>query len=200
MSLQSGVEALYTEQTPDCLALAGFSVDTVCTLGLCMPRGNKNAIPTGEVMQQWKSLAQTVSSDPLQFWLTRITDRRHDVRLTSSERQSFCENVSQGIPSDTGQYHEPNLLLKGPEGGLYWWTHRRFFITKDGRMGMAHSDVEEGDLICVLFGGHVPFVLRKSGPERFTFISECYIHGIMDGEAMKDYQQGRYTRQWFHLY
>jgi hypothetical protein len=199
-SLQSSVEVFNANGAPDCLTLAGFLLDTVVKLGLRMPHSNKNAIPTGEVMQQWKSIAQMVSSDPLPFWLTRITDRLYDVRLTNSERQSLCKNISQGIPSDTGQFHEPNLWLKGPERELYWWTHRKFFITKDGRMGMAHFDVEEGDLICVLFGGQVPFVLRKSGPERFTFISECYIHGIMDGEAMKEYQQGRYTRQWFHLY
>jgi hypothetical protein len=43
---------------------------------------------------------------------------------------------------------------------------------------------EIGDTICILLGGCVPFVLRDTGDGYFKFIGECYIHGIMDGEAM----------------
>lgn len=91
-------------------------------------------------------------------------------------------------------------MVEGPGAGFISVDAQKILHNQDGRMGMAHFDIEEDDLICVLFGGQVPFVLRKSSPERYTFISECYIYGIMDGEAMKEYQQGQYTRQWFHLY
>jgi len=42
-----------------------------------------------------------------------------------------------------------------------------------------------GDKMCILLGGCVPFVLRDTGDGCFRFIGECYIHGIMDGEAME---------------
>ena len=46
------------------------------------------------------------------------------------------------------------------------------------------------DLICILFGCSVPIVLRQqkdagTGEEYFQLIGECYIHGIMEGEALE---------------
>lgn len=47
-----------------------------------------------------------------------------------------------------------------------------------------------GDSICV-FGGSVPFVLRDvclSRPQKrhFRLLGECYVHGIMNGEALAE--------------
>ena len=44
---------------------------------------------------------------------------------------------------------------------------------------------EVGDAVCVMFGGKVPMVLRRLG-SCWVCISECYVHGIMDGEAVRD--------------
>jgi hypothetical protein len=64
-----------------------------------------------------------------------------------------------------------------------------FCVTKRGYAGLVPGDAEKGDEICVFDGGAVPFILRKSqlkkGVRRYTLIGECYIHGIMYGEALK---------------
>jgi len=47
----------------------------------------------------------------------------------------------------------------------------------------------EGDLVAVLPGGKVPYILRSHIPEntssgrQFTVLGDAYVHGIMDGEA-----------------
>jgi hypothetical protein len=41
----------------------------------------------------------------------------------------------------------------------------------------------------ILYGASVPFVLRKSS-EVFELIGECYIHGIMHGEAFNADNKG----------
>jgi hypothetical protein len=38
-------------------------------------------------------------------------------------------------------------------------------------------------VVCVLYGGQTPFILRPK-VERYQFIGECYVHGIMEGEAL----------------
>ena len=60
------------------------------------------------------------------------------------------------------------------------------FITSNGYMGVARSGFATGDLVCVLLGGEVPFILRQLDTEResFRMVTECYVHGIMDGELM----------------
>jgi hypothetical protein len=61
---------------------------------------------------------------------------------------------------------------------------RAFFFTEKGYMGLGLSSMEEGDLVYVLSGGQVPFILRPAIlAEGFSLVGESHVHGIMDGEA-----------------
>ncbi|KAK5625785.1 hypothetical protein RRF57_001501 [Xylaria bambusicola] len=62
---------------------------------------------------------------------------------------------------------------------------RRLIRTKAGLIGLGPGFAEVGDLVCVLSGGHVLYVLRKKKQcSRYEFVGECYVHGMMDGEAL----------------
>jgi hypothetical protein len=60
---------------------------------------------------------------------------------------------------------------------------RKFFITGEGRMGLCPRGVKEGDRVVVLYGGSVPYALRKVEGDRWCFVGECYVDGWMFGEA-----------------
>ena len=66
---------------------------------------------------------------------------------------------------------------------------RRLFITKKGYIGAAPLSSQVGDVVYVLAGGHVPFVLRKKpGGQKgapLRLVGECYVHGLMQGEALR---------------
>ncbi len=42
----------------------------------------------------------------------------------------------------------------------------------------------KGDSVYVLKGSNVPLLLRSNGDETWRVVGECFIHGLMDGEAM----------------
>ena len=64
---------------------------------------------------------------------------------------------------------------------------RRLFETEAGLIGLGAAATDVGDSVCVLFGGQVLYLLReKSNSDDWEFIGECYVHGMMDGEAVKD--------------
>jgi hypothetical protein len=44
--------------------------------------------------------------------------------------------------------------------------------------------IEDGDVEVVPLGGEVPLVLRPRDDGGYYFVAECYVHGIMDGEAL----------------
>jgi len=51
---------------------------------------------------------------------------------------------------------------------------------------MGLRGLEVGDVVVVLLGGSVPHILRPQ-PEKpgfYSVIGECYVDGIMDGEAL----------------
>ncbi|KAL8716834.1 MAG: hypothetical protein Q9225_005867 [Loekoesia sp. 1 TL-2023] len=71
-------------------------------------------------------------------------------------------------------------------------VRRRMATTERGYVGMVVETVEREDVIAVLQGCSMPMVLRRAKipPEedqdgdRWQVVGECYLHEIMDGEAM----------------
>ena len=53
-------------------------------------------------------------------------------------------------------------------------------------MGLGLDDVREGDLIALFLGAQVPFVAREVASDMCILVGQCYIRGIMDGEAIQD--------------
>lgn len=66
-------------------------------------------------------------------------------------------------------------------------TDRLLFNTRDGRFGFSSKGVQAGDLLCVLNGSPTPHVVRKTddreGEERYVFVGDAYVHGLMHGEV-----------------
>ena len=89
---------------------------------------------------------------------------------------------------------------------------RIFFVTvgKEGDwMGTGPPATRPDDLVVVLNGGVVPHVLRPTGSAmkgqdgeklpQFLILGDCYVHGIMHGEAMDRLDEGQYQEQDFVL-
>lgn len=60
---------------------------------------------------------------------------------------------------------------------------RIFAKTRRGYFVLGPTVLEAGDVVCVLFGAKVPFCLRPMG-KRYLLVGECYVHGLMNGEAI----------------
>lgn len=68
------------------------------------------------------------------------------------------------------------------------WNRRLFAIPGwEGRVlyGLAPKETKEKDMVCVLDGCSVPVVMRDEG-RHWTLVGECFVYGIMDGEAVDD--------------
>jgi len=75
--------------------------------------------------------------------------------------------------------------------------NQAFFITKLGFMGIGPPDLALGDDVFILYGGRVPFVLRRidstgnvdSKPHwknDYILVGSAYVYAIMDGEAIEN--------------
>ncbi|EFQ30787.1 heterokaryon incompatibility protein [Colletotrichum graminicola M1.001] len=61
---------------------------------------------------------------------------------------------------------------------------RRLSLTAESRLCMAPTEARVGDVICVLLGSEVPFVIRPTRRGMYELIGEAYVSGIMDGEVL----------------
>ncbi|CZR59949.1 uncharacterized protein PAC_09844 [Phialocephala subalpina] len=83
-----------------------------------------------------------------------------------------------------------------------WLKDQTFFMTRQGYIGTGPGTVRNGDQVWILFGSNVPFILRgitaqnRAGKDKlnedlsevqdFVKIGDCYVHGIMQGEILRD--------------
>jgi len=83
-----------------------------------------------------------------------------------------------------------------------------FFITKTGYLGLGPPNILPGDEVWILFGGQVPFILKRRGggsqesmgtstAHEYFFVGDTYVCGIMDGETVEHLEDRQAT---IHLY
>lgn len=119
--------------------------------------------------------------------------------------------ASMHLPFSTNRLRRaPYLeaLREGAEGGepeayaslaRNYCLNRRFFVTADRRLGIGPKWAREGDLVCVLFGGGVPYVVRPRPGGQFEFIGESYVYGLMDGQAVDAWRTGHLQQEVFQF-
>ncbi|KAI1411478.1 heterokaryon incompatibility protein-domain-containing protein [Hypoxylon sp. FL1857] len=75
------------------------------------------------------------------------------------------------------------MPLEGlPESGN---IHRKLCTTSEGFIGMVEPESQIGDIVACLEGAYVPHILRPTGDGSWSLIGDCYVHGLMDGEAFR---------------
>jgi len=62
-------------------------------------------------------------------------------------------------------------------------------VTDRGYMGFGPQGIESGDTICVFLECDVPLILRKVD-EHYVLRGECFMLGLMDGEAIDASDEG----------
>jgi hypothetical protein len=75
-----------------------------------------------------------------------------------------------------------------------WWYaakivlhNRSFCVTRNGLIGLVPPDTLPGDVVCLLPGGLIPYLMRPKNAQEsdvVELVGECYIHGIaaVEGE------------------
>ncbi|KAE8386090.1 ankyrin repeat-containing domain protein [Aspergillus alliaceus] len=115
--------------------------------------------------------------------------------------ETYLEAICKTMVADLDEENEEGLDVPFPQGSGFdrliqlarirsrfqgASTARKLIMTENGYVGLGPASTVPGDEICVLFGGNVPYIVRGSR-EYKRFIGECYCHGLMNGEALKNH-------------
>ena len=121
-------------------------------------------------------------------------------------KHTLCLDL-QGI--DTGLFRGGSVpLIKDPQGAYSTMPFRsshemdmstmncRLLRTGRGYLGLASQEAKVGDKVCILGGVLMPFLLREreregDGDGGFVIVGQAYVHGIMDGEAVDQFEVER---------
>jgi hypothetical protein len=74
---------------------------------------------------------------------------------------------------------------------------RTFFSTHKRRVGLGPCDLQEGDVICVLYGGAPLFVLRFNDNNEAQLVGDAFVYGLMDLKSLPADKRGK--DEWFTI-
>ena len=65
-----------------------------------------------------------------------------------------------------------------------WPRYRYFCLTGKDRFAWVAYRPKKNDKMRIIRGAHIPFVLRPLPGGKFMLVGECWIQGLMEGEAL----------------
>jgi hypothetical protein len=138
------------------------------------------------------------------FWRTLIVEGKWENNEETDEINSMFNCfmgwrdplIPKGVNSDQQRLDFTHRFRRRVAASAHG---RQFFITHQGRLGLAPIDAKEGDIVCVLLGCVFPVVLRREG-NHHAVVGETYINGIMSGEAIEKMENGELEKRDFVLH
>ena len=187
------VELIMTSRRSPFLPLTGIRVDVISTV---------TAYPYFQPPASYEDLhrAYVGISDPLNLtgkWTYQLGSKHDHSYMTNDNPQLISEHFAAhpDYSSNTGAVKcHTKCFLRTGEKGL---------------MGLCPFSAQPGDLLVILHGGSVPYVLREqhfsthSGGQhrsrRYTFVGECYLEGYMHGFGIEEQENKGLPRETFVL-
>jgi hypothetical protein len=182
------------EENDAVLLLEGVAVDVLDYIGDPAPsvqvdtfRGIQSSVK--QTISQWKSsivkkpgiyiTGETISSA---FWKTMVIDQKvidyHEgfSKLEKERHQIRLDKPDKAIPPATPEQEERLIqVLDVSEGNVSHLSNRRFVTARKGYIGLAPPIAKNGDVVCVLLGGEVPYILRPLANGRYMMLGEWYV-------------------------
>lgn len=194
--------------TPSRANFQGLLFDTVACLGTAAPAKRCSAA----FLQSWREFAGVAHSTDGDFsditdaelafgatlcggmgsdWddgegiLRRATVEQDWVKFKKWEAWTAANHDRSTYDNDVAQFLTAHVTAV---------LGRRLVRTSNGHLAIVPETTKEGDVMVILAGGTLPYVLRpcqddgqdEEHTRSFTFIGDAYAFGIMDGEAWPD--------------
>ena len=115
--------------------------------------------------------------------------RRRTANEDEDERRCYYQEVvpvdTTGVRQKEKQRMGETEILRYFSACTRWCYNRRFFVSSAERYGWAVDGTKTDDIVAILYGCPIPFLLRESDDGTYKILGDCYIHGLMDGEGLE---------------
>jgi hypothetical protein len=118
----------------------------------------------------------------------RVAANEYSFGSSSTPDLPDGQDLMGEFPGDSGINTQFALLHN--QLRFYRGHSRKFFLTQGGYMGLGPPSTSLGDQVCVLSDCSTPALL-KNVEGHFIHKGQCFVLGLMDGEAVQDVTYGK---------
>jgi hypothetical protein len=201
----------WSDTKPDVLIFQGHRVDVICdvldpgvsalvrdivhqTMAIVQELSSEYPIGEKKLEALWRTLTANVGSTPTyeypapEVFAQCFTAYSNPIAMPSKEGLAGLQ--TEGNSGSPGSYSGDKDALDSKnfaEAVNRAMRERKFFVTKGKLFGIRPQSVQSGDMVFLFAGGRIPYVIRPhgiNGTMAFTFVGECYCHGICHGQAL----------------
>jgi len=138
-------------------------------------------------------LARTLTVDDTTMISTKLGSESSHVRYEEFRRylEWYRDPKAEfdSLSGDALQCHDQIGVLCG--GYRFFWTDKKDY-------GIGPACMREGDIVVVFYGAGAPCVLRPKG-DKYLMLGEAYVDSIMNGELVREVEEGKRQEQEFCL-
>jgi len=101
----------------------------------------------------------------------------NDIDLSTENSMPIQQMTAKSFQKDSASY------IAALQDTLHGW---RFIVTRKGYVGVIPKMAQVGNLVAIMKGGRVPFILQRSEEREgaFRLVGECYVHCLMNVEGL----------------
>jgi hypothetical protein len=133
--------------------------------------------------------------DEYQAFLGSLTRAQNCVIGGQELRNWFPAQFDSTYP-----FPDPRIVAQAITQANVWLIDRIPMTTTQGYLGLFPQGTQSGDIITILFGSSMPILLRPFNNNRYKMVGACYVHGVMEGEALKSLEDGTCAEEGFDIY
>jgi hypothetical protein len=188
--------------------LLDFSGYLLCKIGVHIVGKNTDNVPRRCQRHRFELAERSLNAYKSSYELPPVTERSEWMEEEQEQEildailkyHPHIESISVRAKEFLSTMRSTNFEVLAFQRSLLQASKgRKFFITAKGRMGIGPGLIEPGDQICILFGGGMPFALRPTALGRYLFLGDCYVDGLMKGEAVEMWKDEKLETRYFEL-
>jgi hypothetical protein len=172
-------------ENPRCIVIRGIKIETVDEIMDQYDSRRKNQ----QILQRLRDRYDTATA-ALTATTGRETDREAILGKDDPRLAAHIAELEHFLSQDIGDEDEGDVVPVSRferSYGITLYSHS-LFITQAGMICLGSADAQPGDVVVILFGGTAPFLLRPV-QNFWRVVGSCYVHGIMEGQAVEKWRE-----------
>ncbi|KAI2607991.1 HET-domain-containing protein [Hypoxylon sp. NC1633] len=181
----SGISASRARHiSPNKLQVSGLSFSAISQVASRAEIGDFSDFPKAYAdidLSRWEGQPYPIGGTYQEAWLRTVVKDLLDEKVPGNPTLATVAKVVMTMTRGYGKYM---LLQRYMVDAIEELKRSCLFSLENGYVGIIRGKPQQDDEVFVILGCYVPMILRRTPAGEYEVVGDCYVLGIMEGEAV----------------